>query len=149
MRPMKPSSPSAEKARHDLVAQIAAITTMQPGTLAEEYRERPAPGGKGVVRLGPYFKHQCWKDGRNVSRRVPASEAAPLREDIDNARRFHLLTAQLAELNIAQTLALRAAEARDAAPATQGPDSKKNSATKPVAKGSRKPKPSSRKPGHG
>ena len=143
---MKPSSQSAQKLRHDLVAQIAAITTMQPGTLAEEYRERPAPDGKGVVRRGPYFKYQCWKDGHNLSRRVPASEAALLREDIDNAKRFYQLTAQLAELNIEHTLALRAAEAQDAATAAERPDAKKNSATKPVAKGSRKPKPSSRKP---
>lgn len=142
---MKPSSRSVEQARDHLVAQIAAITTMQPGTLAEEYRERPAADGKGVVRLGPYFKHQCWKDGRNVSRRVPAAEAVQLREDVDNAKRFEHLTAQLAELNIEHTLALRAAEAA-ASPAAV-PDAKKNSKRKPPGKGSRKPKPSSRKPG--
>jgi len=143
---MKPSSRSVEQARHNLVAQIAAITTMQPGTLAEEYRERPAPEGKGVVRRGPYFKHQCWKDGRNVSRRVPASEAAQLREDIENAKRFDELTAQLAELNIEHTLALRAAEAAATASPATAPDAKKNSTRKPARKGSRKPKPSLRKP---
>ena len=143
---MKPSFRSVEQARHNLVAQIAAITTMQPGTLAEEYRERPAPEGKGVVRRGPYFKHQCWKDGRNVSRRVPASEAAQLREDIENAKRFDELTAQLAELNIEHTLALRAAEAAATASPATAPDAKKNSTRKPARKGSRKPKPSLRKP---
>jgi hypothetical protein len=48
---------------------------MQSGSLAEEWRERPGPPGEPPVRLGPYFKHQAWHDGRNVSRRVPAAGA--------------------------------------------------------------------------
>lgn len=140
---MKPPAPSNEQIRRSLVEQIAAITTMQPGTLAEEYREHPDTGGKGVVRRGPYFKHQCWQDGRNRSRRVPASEAAQLREDIDNARLFGQLTAQLAQHNIRHTLALRTAEASTVAEVR---DAKKNSTRKPAAKGSAKRKSSSPKP---
>jgi hypothetical protein len=140
---MKPSTPSTEQIRQSLVEQIAAITTMQPGTLAEEYREHPDTDGKGVVRRGPYFKHQCWQDGRNLSRRVPASQAAQLRQDIENAKLFGHLTAQLAQLNIQHTLALRAAEASNLAEVR---DAKKNSTRKPASKGSAKPKPSSRKP---
>jgi len=115
---------------------------MQPGTLAEEWRERPEPQGGGTVRLGPYFKHQVWKDGRNASRRVPTNEAALLREDIDNAKRFEQLTGDLARLNIEHTLALRSAQAAT-------PDSgegKKNSTRKQPAKSSSKPKPSSQRP---
>jgi hypothetical protein len=108
---MKPPTQSTEQIRQSLVDQIAAITTMQPGTLAEEYREHPDADCKGVVRRGPYFKHQCWQDGRNLSRRVPACQAAQLRQDIENAKLFGNLTAQLAQLNIQHTLALRAAEA--------------------------------------
>ena len=104
---MTTPSKIVEAARQSLVDQIAAISTMQPGTLAEEWRERPNPEGIGVLRLGPYYKHQVWKDGRNVSRRVPAAEAALLREDIDNAKRFEQLTQELAHLNIEHTLALR------------------------------------------
>jgi len=140
---MKHSAQSVEQARQNLVEQIAAITTMQPGTLAEEYREHPDPHGKGTVRRGPYFKHQVWRDGRNVSRRVPADEAVGLREDIENARCFHDLTAQLAKLNIEHTLSLRAAQAPQAAT----PDAKKNSTRKPAGKDSPKRKPSSPKPG--
>ena len=138
---MKTPTRSVEQARQDLVDQIAAITTMQPGTLAEEYREAPDPSGKGTVRRGPYFKYQVWKDGGNLSRRVPAAEAAQLREDTENARRYEQLTRELARLNIEHTLALRAAEAAGE------PGAKKNSARKPVAKGSPKRKPSSRRPG--
>ena len=132
---------SVEAARRSLVDQIAAISTMQPGTLAEEWRERPDSEGTGVVRLGPYFKHQVWKDGRNVSRRVPAEEAALLREDIDNAKRFEQLTEELARLNIEHTLALRRAPSPDA----DSGGSKKNSARKRSARDTPKPKRSSRR----
>jgi len=124
---------SVEAARRSLLDQIAAITAMQPGTLAEEWRGSS----------GPYYKHQVWKDGRNVSRRVPAEEAALLREDIDNAKRFAHLTGELARLNIEHTLALRAAQARD-------PDvgeGKKNSTRKRSGRDTPKRKPSSPKRG--
>jgi hypothetical protein len=140
---MKPPTPSTEQIRQSLVEQIAAITTMQPGTLAEEYREHPDADGKGVVRRGPYFKHQCWHDGRNLSRRVPVTQAAQLRQDIDNAKLFGQLTAQLAQLNIQHTLALRTAEAATAGAVL---DAQKNSTPKRARKGSVKPRPSSPKP---
>lgn len=133
---------SVEAARRVLLDQIAAITTMQPGTLAEEWRERSDPHGESTRRLGPYFKHQVWKDGRNLSRRVPAAEAAQLREDIDNAKRFEQLTGELADLTIEHTLALRAAQAS----AADAGESKKNSTRKRTAKNSPKPRPSSRRP---
>jgi hypothetical protein len=132
---------SVEAARRSLVEQIAAISTMQPGALAEEWRERPDSDGTGVVRLGPYYKHQVWKDGRNVSRRVPADEAALLREDIENAKRFEQLTDELAHLNIEHTLALRCAPDSDAESAA----GKKNSTRKRSASDMPKPKRSSRK----
>lgn len=96
--------------RQSLMDQIAAIETMLPGTLAEEYRLSPASGGKSARKLGPYFKHQFWRNGRNVSRRVPVEEVPQLREDIENAKCFKELVAQLDQLNIEHTLALRAAE---------------------------------------
>jgi len=114
---------------------------MQPGTLAEEWRERPGPAGTGLSRRGPYFKHQVWKDGRNVSRRVPAGEAALLGEDIDNARRFERLTGELARLDIEHTLALRATPPRYG----DSGGSKKNSTPKRSKRDTPKRKPSSRK----
>jgi hypothetical protein len=130
--------------RQALLDQIAAITTMRPGSLAEEYREHPAADGCGTVRLGPYYKHQLWQDGRNVSRRVPAAEAAALRLDIENAKRFDEITGQLAQLNIRHTIALRAAEA-----AAGGPAEKKTSTPGSSRKNTARRKPSSRKRGSG
>jgi len=133
---------SSQASRRSLLDQIAAITTMQPGTLAEEWRERPGPPGEDSVRLGPYFKHQVWKDGRNLSRRVPPQEATHLRGDIDNAKRFEQLTAELAQVNIEYTLALRVSQGQS----TDAQESKKNSRPKQAAKGLPKQKPSSPKP---
>jgi hypothetical protein len=84
---------------------------MQPGTIAEEWRERPSHEGGAPHRTGPYYKHQVWCEGRNISRRIPVSEAAQLREDIDNAKRYEKLTDELARINIEHTLELRAAQA--------------------------------------
>lgn len=107
---MNTSAPSNQTDRKTLLDKIAAITTMLPGTLAEEWRERPAPSGEGSIRLGPYYKYQTWQDGRNVSQRVPASEAAQLREDIDNAKQFEHLTGELARITFEQTRSLRASQ---------------------------------------
>ena len=127
--PTYPNSPL----RQDLLEQIASITTMRPGTLAEEYREHPSPDRRGIERLGPYFKHQVWQDGRNVSRRVPAAEATTLKHDIEEAKRFHQLTAQLAQLNFEHTIALRAAETAAGAIAEKK-TSKPNASQKNTAK---------------
>jgi hypothetical protein len=141
---MKPDA-SHQASRKSLLEQIAAIDTMQPGTLAEEWRERPDPDGGTPRRTGPYYKHQVWREGRNVSRRVPAAEAAQLREDIDNAKRYEELTGELARINIEHTLQLRAAQAGSG----ESAESKKNSRPKRVRNVSPKPKPSSPKPKRG
>jgi hypothetical protein len=47
---------SHQSKRKALLDQIAAITTMQPGTLAEEWLERPDPDFGGTRRIGPYCK---------------------------------------------------------------------------------------------
>jgi hypothetical protein len=137
--------PSHQSTRKALLNQIAAITTMQSGTLAEEWRERPDSDTGDSLRVGPYYKHQVWRDGRNISRRVPASEAAQLRKDIDNAKRYAELTGELARINIEHTLQLRAEEAASGKIA----DAKKIPTLKRKRNATPKPKPSSPKPKRG
>lgn len=127
--------------REALLRDLSSISTMQRGTLAEEYRERPSPSGKGTVRLGPYYKHQCWEDGRNLSRRVAAAEAPQLREDLVNGQRFEQLAEQLAQTNIIHTRALRAAQAQ-AAEHSESAASKKNSRRNALPKDTAKAKAS-------
>lgn len=131
---MNPPNQPDNAFRQALLDQIASITTMRPGTLTEEYREHPSPDGRGRVRLGPYFKHQIWQDGRNVSRRVPAAEAATLKLDTEEAKRFHQLTDQLAQFNIQQTIALRAADPPDAGQVAEKKTSNPNASPKNTAK---------------
>ena len=78
------TSTNSESYRNELLAQLAAITSMERGTLSEEYREVPAADGSGTLRWGPYFKHQCWEQGKNRSTRVPTSCVDGLREDLEN-----------------------------------------------------------------
>lgn len=140
MTAMKSSNSTIDDQRKEILAELSNITTMERGTLAEEYRERPAPRGQGTVRLGPYFKHQCWEDGHNRSRRVPADEVVALSTDLDNGQRFDLLVSKLAGLAIAEGRAKRGALAADT-PSGR----KKNSGKKASGKGTAKPKLSSRR----
>jgi hypothetical protein len=87
--------------RERLLAGMAGITCMEKGRLSVEYRE-VVRGGK-TVRLGPYYKHQCWETGRNVSRRVPANEADALRQAVEGYHQFQSLAAEFVELTIGMT----------------------------------------------
>ncbi len=141
--------PSDPRQREALLAQLGSITTLERGTLAEEFRERPAPEGGGTVRLGPYYKHQCWEGGRNCSRRVPAAEVGRLRQDLQNGEEFDQITTRLAEIAIARGRQERAAAGSapppDTAAGSAAPESKKNSTRRRSRKGTARPKPSSRK----
>lgn len=125
-----------------ILTEMATLTTMERGTLSEEYRTRPASGGRGSIRLGPYYKLQVWEHGRNASRRVPAPQVPALQQDLANHERFTELAASFVDETVALTRQQRGTGtgAEDAAAA------KKNSAKKQRANAVRKPKPSSRKP---
>jgi hypothetical protein len=131
--PKHPSAPD----RAMLLHQMAQLTSMERGTLSEEYRERP-DGAGGTVRLGPYFKHQVWEAGANQSRRVPAEEVPALRQDLENHQRFTALADALVEQTVQATRARRAAGSAGA-----DPEAKKNSRRTVRTKASAKPKPSS------
>lgn len=130
--------------RERILSELAQITTMERGTLAEEYRERPAPDGKGTVRKGPYYKHQCWEDGRNRSRRIPGEEVASLKSDLEAAARFDQLVDRLAAIAITEGRQNRPSQSSRP---TQ-PGSKKNSTRKSSRKGTAKPKRSSHRSPH-
>jgi hypothetical protein len=127
--------------RDDILAKLSAISTMDRGTLAEEYREAPNPNGHGTIKHGPYFKHQCWEDKKNRSKRVNPNEASLLREDLENGQLFNRLIEQLAELNIANARERRKRLNDDGTKEVS--DAKKNSSAKSSKKDTRKPKPSS------
>jgi hypothetical protein len=80
---------------HDL----AQIQHMERGTL-HVIRQGPA---------GPYYNHQCYEEGKNVSRYVPAEQVSQMKEAIDGYHRFQELAQQYAQLMVEKTRAERAA----------------------------------------
>jgi topoisomerase IA-like protein len=63
------------------------------------------------VNRGPYFKHQCWENGKNRSTYIPPVQIGALREDLENGKRFQQITDELAAAAIQQSRARRAATA--------------------------------------
>lgn len=90
-----------EARRKQVLKKMAQIDCMEKGRLTEEYRERYRDGK--TVRLGPYYKHQRWEDGRNVSRRVPAGEAERLRKAVDGYHQFEDLADEYVQLTVEMT----------------------------------------------
>lgn len=127
------SAPTTAETRESILEKLASITLMRRGTLSEQSIERTTADGR-TVRFGPYFKFQIWQDGRNQTRRVSAQEAQTLREDIHNFHRFEQLCDQLAQLNIQNTIALRASATDTSATAekkTSNPNASRKSTGKP------------------
>jgi hypothetical protein len=96
--------------RTQLIHQMASLPTMEEGSLKAEYRNSSV-GGQ-VNRVGPYYKHQVWQNGRNVSRRVSAEEAPELAKAITNRQRFQELAAQFIDLTVAHTRQCQSATAQ-------------------------------------
>jgi oligoribonuclease (3'-5' exoribonuclease) len=71
---------------------------MEYGSLKAEHR--PAQGG-GTT--GPYFKHQVWEQGKNLSQRIPAQEAPALQNAIAQRQRFEQLARDCIDLTVQLT----------------------------------------------
>lgn len=84
--------------RAALLQQMAAIESMELGSLKAEYRTSPS-GSKS----GPYFKHQVWSHGDNLSQRVPPEDAPALEAAIANRQRFETLAQSFIELTVDHT----------------------------------------------
>lgn len=93
----KPSVDFSAK-RAVILHKMAAIDSMEVGSLKEEYRTNSAG-----QKCGPYFKHQVWSDGANLSQRVSADDAAKLQEAIKNRQEFEQLSADFIAVTVEQT----------------------------------------------
>lgn len=89
------TKPSPQSVLND----IAQIQHMERGTL-NVIRQGPA---------GPYYNHQCYEEGKNVSRYVPSEQVSQIKEAIDGYHRFQELAQQYAQLMVEKTRAERAA----------------------------------------
>jgi hypothetical protein len=78
-----------------LLEQMAQIPQLERGKLC-------------VVRQGPdgpYYNHQTWEKGKNVSRYVPRDKVQALQDAIDGYRRYQELSDQYVHLMIEKTRA--------------------------------------------
>jgi hypothetical protein len=137
-------TPSLSLQIRNLLEELSSIRSMERGKLSEFHRLRPKPGGKGTVRLGPYYKLQAWEQGRNRTRYVTAGELAELKRNLANHERFKQLVAELEQALIERT---RRAEAAAGGGARRCRRGKKNGAKKRCAKNTARPKTSCPKPG--
>lgn len=89
-----------------LLQDIAQIQCLDRGTVSV-LRQGPQ---------GPYYNHQCYENGRNVSRYVPPEQVASLQAAIDGYHRVQELMAQYVQLLVEKTRADRAAGAKKKTP---------------------------------
>jgi len=83
--------------KSSLLQQIAAIATMEPGTLSPyTFKERSGA-------CGPYYKLQHWQDGKNHTRYVSAEELPAVQAAVAGYARFRQLTGQYADLIVEET----------------------------------------------
>jgi hypothetical protein len=95
-----PSTPES------LLREIAAIQSLDRGTLSV-IRQGPE---------GPYYNHQCYEAGRNVSRYVPAEQVAELKTAIEGYHRLQQLMGQYVQLMVERTRAARQAGSKKKIP---------------------------------
>ena len=85
-----------------LLEQISRIQRLERGTLSV-LRQGPQ---------GPYYNHQCYENGRNVSRYVPTEHVPELREAIEGYHKVQALMAQYVQLLVERTRTERAADSK-------------------------------------
>ncbi len=89
-----------------LLHALAQIQSLDRGTLSI-LRQGPN---------GPYYNHQCYENGRNVSRYVPAEQVEELQAALANYQQFQQLVQQYVTLLVERTRAQRQAGAKKKTP---------------------------------
>lgn len=85
-----------------LLQQIAQIQHLDRGTVSV-LRKGPQ---------GPYYNHQCYENGRNVSRYVPPEQVSQLKAAIEGYHQVQELMAQYVQLMVQRSRAERAGGAK-------------------------------------
>ena len=91
--------------RDQILRQLAQLDTMEYGSLRTEHR-----AAQGGGTSGPYYQHQVWEAGKNLSQRIPAAEAPALQSALANRQRAEALAREY----IAVTVQLTRRHADDA-----------------------------------
>src|ERR1035441_2664243 len=97
---------NAKPTPQSLLRDIARIQRLDRGTVSV-LRRGPQ---------GPYYNHQCYENGRNVSRYVPAGQVPGLQAAIARCHRVQELMGQYVQLLVKNPRAARAAAAKKMTP---------------------------------
>jgi len=97
---------NAKLTPQSLLQKISQIQHLDRGTVSV-LRQGPQ---------GPYYNHQCYENGRNVSRYVPQEQVPDLKAAIDGYHRVQKLMAQYVQLLVEKTRAEREAGAKKKTP---------------------------------
>jgi hypothetical protein len=83
-----------EQRRQEILREINTITRMERGKLCVQSQGPNKP---------PFYKLQCWREGKNQTRYVPAAEAASVQAALAGHERFQQLAEEFVELTVQQT----------------------------------------------
>ncbi len=87
--------------RQQILEEMNSITRMERGKLCTQHPSSGAP---------PFYKLQCWQEGKNQTRYVPADELEPLKQALAGHQRFQQLAEEFVDLTVALTRQERPAE---------------------------------------
>jgi hypothetical protein len=90
-----------QQRRQQILEQMNSITRMERGKLCTQSHGPGAP---------PFYKLQCWHQGKNQTRYVPAQEVEPLKEALAGHQRFQELAQEFVTLTVAMTRQEREAD---------------------------------------
>lgn len=108
--------------RQQLLQQMEQIPHMERGSLQAE--SRPSQRHPGTDK-GPYFKHQVWENGQNLTRRIPPDRADALRHAIQGRLQFEKLAEQFVATTVAMTRTQGAPELKKNTMKSKPPSRKK------------------------
>jgi len=112
--------------REQILQQMQQIQRMEHGSL--QAQTRPSARHPGQDR-GPYFKHQVWEGGRNLTRHIPPEQADALAQAIEGRKQFEQLAEQFIDATVLLTRADLSPDVKKNAPKSKPPSNKKPPAT--------------------
>jgi hypothetical protein len=112
--------------RQQILQQMEQIRRMERGSLQAE--TRPSLRHPDQHR-GPYYKHQVWEDGQNITRRIPPEKADALARAIEGRKEFEQLTEAFINATVILTRAESSPEVKKNATKSKRPSETKPPAT--------------------
>jgi hypothetical protein len=112
--------------RQQILQQMEQIQRMEHGSLQAEKRPSVRHPDQG---RGPYYKHQVWENGQNLTRRTAADKADALAQAIEGRKQFERLAEAFIDATVVLTRAKTSPDAKKNATSSRRPSKAKPPAT--------------------